>query len=74
MPSAIIPSSVSSSNNGSEVNRLSNVTVDPAFTSHFSLKPNTTSALWPRPVSGKSVSTPEHGSAWRRYPSDEVMH
>ena len=74
MPKALIPSSVRSSNNGSKVNRLSNVTVDPAFTSHFSIKPSPTSTPWPRPVSGKSVSTPQYGSAWRRYPLDEMMH
>ena len=44
VPSAPIPSSVSSSNNGSEVNRLPDITVDPAFTSHFSIKPETTYA------------------------------
>ena len=72
--SAIIPSSFSSSNNGSEVNRFSNVVVGPAFTSHFSMKLKTTSAPWPRPVSRKSVLAPQYGSAWRRYPSNEVMH
>ena len=44
VPSALIPSSVSSSNNGSEINKLSYVTIDPACTSHFSIKPNTSSA------------------------------
>ena len=71
-PSARVPSSVSSSNNGSKVNRMPNVTVYPAFTLHFSIK--TTSEPWPRPVSGKSVSIPQYGSALRRYPSDEVKH
>ena len=74
MPSAPTPSSCRSSNYGSEVNRLSKETVDPAFTSHFSIKPNTTSAPWPKPVSCKSVSTLQYGSAWRRYSSDEMMH
>ena len=74
VPSALIPSSVSSSNKGSEVNKLSCATIDPACTSHFSIKPNTTSAPWSRAVSDKSVSTPQYGSAWRTYPSDEVTH
>ena len=66
VPDTPIPISVSWSNDGSEVNRLSNVRVDPAFISHFSIKPNTTSAPWLRPVSGKLVSTPQYDSAWRK--------
>ena len=74
LSSAPIPSRVSSAYNGKEVNRLSNATVDPDFTSHFSIKTNITSTPWPRTVSGKSVSIPQYGSPWRRYHSYEVMN
>ena len=50
---ASIPSSVTSFKNRSKVSRSSNVTADPALTSHFSIKPNTLSAPWPRPVANQ---------------------
>ena len=47
VPSIPIPGAVNSPNDGSEVNRLSNVTFDPAFTSHFQSNP--TQHLHPDP-------------------------
>ena len=67
------PQSVSSSNNWRDVKRLSTVTVDPAFTLHFSIKPSTTSP-WPRPISVKLVSASQNYSAWRSFTSNEVIH
>ena len=74
VPTPYIPKSVSLLRSGNLVKKLSIATSDPLNISHFSIKPRPTSKPCPNSISGKLVSLPQYGSAWRRYPSDEHKH
>ena len=67
-----IPFLLSSSSRVNEVEILSKYTYLLRQTKQASVSPTTASYHWPFPVIGILVDVPQYGSAWYRYPDEDV--